>query len=111
MSLFDDPPMPAWAREEHERHKRAMARRDGATFEHAADGKSFGAQHQAVFELMRDGKWRTLFEIEEALEFPQASISARLRDFRKPRFGAHEVSCRRRAGGTFEYSLTERTEG
>jgi hypothetical protein len=59
---------------------------------------------------MNDGQWRTLAEIEEITEDPQASISARLRDLRKERFGEHEVARRRRGSGQrglFEYRIEQ----
>jgi hypothetical protein len=37
--------------------------------------------------------------------FPEASISARLRDFRKEQFGKHVVERRRRSQGQWEYRL------
>lgn len=83
-------------------------KRDGATYDHHKDGKRLGGQHRIVFELMRDGRWRTLAEIEDATGHPQASVSARLRDFRKPRFGGRQVNRRRRTEGSFEYQLQER---
>lgn len=57
--------------------------RDGETFDEARDGKRLNAQAVHVFRLMRDGKWRTLAEIADATGHPEASVSARLRDFRK----------------------------
>jgi len=57
---------------------------------------------------MRDGEWRTLGEISEATGHPEASVSARLRDFRKPRFGGHTVNRRRGkwvGGSWWEYQL------
>jgi hypothetical protein len=81
---------------------------DGNTYEPELDRDRLGKQFRAVFTLMQDARWRTLGEIEAALGFPQASISARLRDFRKQRFGAHEVLRRRRGEavrGLFEYQL------
>lgn len=64
-----------------------------------------GNQAQAVFDLMRDGRWRTLQEIHDATGYPEASCSSRLRDFRKDRFGGHEVERRRRTEGTWEYRV------
>ena len=51
--------------------------------------------------------WLTLAEIEYATGYPQASISARLRDLRKPKFGGWEVRKRRRKPkrGTWEYNV------
>jgi hypothetical protein len=59
---------------------------------------------------MKDGVWRTLSEIEKVLGVghSQAGISARLRDFRKEKFGGHTVERRRRgnaAKGLHEYRL------
>jgi hypothetical protein len=61
-----------------------------------------------VFNLMKDGKFRTLHEIEAATGDPQASISAQLRHLRKDRFGGYQVNKRRRGDpkqGLFEYQL------
>ena len=64
-------------------------------------------QLSAVLDLMRDGRWRTLYEIQKATgEGSEAAISARLRDLRKARFGGYQVNRRRRGdGGTFEYQV------
>lgn len=81
---------------------------DGSTYDAALDGDRLGKQMEAVFKLMADCEWRTLAEIEAATRYPQASISARLRDLRKPRFGGYVVNRRRRGEGKrglFEYSL------
>lgn len=78
---------------------------DGATYEPAKDAIRLGTQLHRVFTLMADGKWRTLAEIQRNCGGSDASVSARLRDFRKPRFGGHKVDRRRRAGGLFEYRL------
>ncbi len=54
------------------------------------------------------GWWWTLREISQHTGDPEASISARLRDLRKARFGAHTVNRRRRGDptkGVFEYQL------
>ena len=44
-----------------------------------------------VFELMKDGRARTLAEIADRTRHPEASVSARLRDLRKGQFGTHSV--------------------
>ena len=65
-----------------------------------ADQAPMGRQLEAVLSLMRDGRWRTLREICDAIDNigdPQ-SISARLRDLRKERFGSWTVDRRIRAG-------------
>ncbi len=81
---------------------------DGRTYEAPKDKVRLNKQGLRVFLAMQDARWRTLGEIEAITGDPQASISARLRDFRKDRFGAHTLDRRRRgygAKGLFEYRL------
>ena len=82
---------------------------DGVTYDKTQDLKRLGGQLQAVFGYMALAEWKTLREIEDDLGYPQSSISARLRDFRKDKFGGHIVERRRRgegAKGLFEYRVT-----
>lgn len=48
-------------------------------------------QITAVYNLMRDHKWRTLEDISDTLQQPIQSVSARLRDLRKAKFGGYVV--------------------
>lgn len=72
---------------------------DGATYT-LADRPRLAAQYIRVWHLMRDGKWRTLDEISAATGAPEASVSARLRDMRKPRFGENTIERRHIARGS-----------
>ncbi len=76
-----------------------------------ADTSRLAKQLVQVRVLMADGNWRALFEISELLGYPEASISARIRDLRKARFGSHTVESRRRSQGLHEYRLILNTEG
>jgi hypothetical protein len=80
---------------------------DGETFDPALDGPRLTKQIARIFNLMADGRWRTLQEISEITGAPTPSVSTRLRDFRKDRFGGFTVEKRRRTadGGTYEYRL------
>lgn len=78
---------------------------DGTTYNHARDGKRLSYQLDAVRDLMSDGLWRTLWDIAEETDFPEASISARLRDLRKHKFGGHRVDRRYTGGGLWEYRV------
>lgn len=82
---------------------------DGETYDPPKDQKRLSKQLDVVRNVMMDGRWRSLSEIAAITHFPEASISARLRDLRKPRFGSWQMSSRRRAGGcaTWEYRLQE----
>ena len=83
-----------------------IGHRGGATFNAARDGERLDNQHAEVWELMRDGEWRCLRDISLLTGHPEASISARLRDFRKDRYGAHVVDRRHVQGGLWEYRVT-----
>lgn len=80
---------------------------DGETYDPERDHDRLGMQLRAVCEFMLDGRWRTLGEISLALRrYPEASISARLRDLRKPRFGGWTVERRYAGGGIWEYRVS-----
>ena len=81
---------------------------NGSDYVPELDQKRLTGQIKRVYELMRDGKFRTLGEIEQRTNDPQASISAQLRHLRKKRFGGFTVNKRRRGdreNGLFEYQL------
>lgn len=78
---------------------------DGLTYSPALDSARLTSQLDRVRYLMLDGNWRTLDQIKERAGGTDASVSARLRDLRKPRFGGFTVERRRVSGGLFEYRL------
>jgi hypothetical protein len=86
-----------------------LAEFDGETYEPEHDKGRLGAQLDSVRRLMADAAWRTLDEISAAVGAPPASVSARLRDLRKEKFGGHVVERQARGGraaGLFEYRVT-----
>lgn len=78
---------------------------DGETYERPLDHTRLTGQLARVLYVMRDGKWRSLHEIGFLSGDGDASVSARLRDLRKEKFGAYTVYRRRRTQGLFEYRL------
>lgn len=81
---------------------------DGAAFDRRFDQDRLAGQIRRVFDAMRDGRYRTLPEIEAITGDGQASVSAQLRNLRKERFGGHTVDKRSRGDrsrGLFEYQL------
>jgi hypothetical protein len=80
---------------------------DGHTFEPDRDGIRLSGQMRRIYNLMSDRQWRTLHEIADATSCLETAASARLRDFRKARFGGHAVELRRVPGrpGVFQYRL------
>jgi len=83
----------------------AVVHFDGATFDPTRDARRLAAQHARVFEYLRYGGWHTLEAISKATGAPEASVSARLRDLRKPRFGGHTIEREYVARGLFRYRL------
>lgn len=67
----------------------------GSTYQPELDFDRLSSQLQRVEHLMADGKWRSLREIATAVGGSEASISARLRDLRKPQFGCRRVNHKR----------------
>lgn len=78
---------------------------DGETYVEERDQARLAAQIHRVFQCMKDGRWRSLQDISTITADPLQSISARLRDLRKERFGAHRVERRYKDAGLFEYRL------
>lgn len=82
---------------------------DGETFDGPQDGARLRTQLERVRALMADGRPRTLRQIAGAVGGSEASVSARLRDLRKPRHGAWLVTRARLSGGLWAYAVTRPT--
>lgn len=88
----------------------------GATYIPSLDSERLSNLYGRVWRLMLDGCWRTLAEIKAAVGGSEGGIGARLRDFRKPNNGLHDVLRRRRGGvagaksGVWEYKLIPNPE-
>jgi hypothetical protein len=78
---------------------------DGSTYEPGRDHLRLKGQLGRVFDLMRDGKSRTIPDIADAIGGSEAAVSARLRDFRKEKYGAHQVERTSLGHGLFTYRL------
>ena len=78
---------------------------DGATYDPERDRERLKTQLFNVWRLMRDGRWRTLEQISVRVGCPEASVSARLRDFRKKKFGGHTVEREYVRRGLFKYRV------
>lgn len=84
--------------------------RDGYTYSRDLDYDRLNGQAHRVWNVMRDGDWYTLARIAAITGDPEASISARIRDFSKPKFGGVPHERRRvehdgKRSGQFEYRL------
>jgi hypothetical protein len=81
---------------------------NGPEYSREEDDERLSGQIKRVYDLMVDGRWRTLQEISDSTGDPHASISAQLRHLRKKRFGSFTVDKRargERSHGLFEYRL------
>lgn len=78
---------------------------DGRTYVRGRDQDRLSRQLVAVRAILSDYEWHTLGDLAERTGEPEASISARIRDLRKPRFGGHTVDRRHVANGLWEYRL------
>ena len=84
---------------------------DGITYDPEQDKERLWTALTAVRHLLGDGKWHTLQLItrqlagDYRLAVSEAGASARFRDLRKPKFGAHVMESRRVAGGLWEYRM------
>lgn len=79
---------------------------DGATLS-SDDHARLGKQLARVMEVIRDGVARTPEQLEAATGYRWASISARLRDLRKPCFGARQVEREAIGGRQFTYRFVK----
>ncbi len=81
---------------------------DGSNYQAEFDFTRLTGQIKRIRDLMLDGRWRTLSQIELVTGDPAASISAQLRNLRKERFGGYSVEKRTvgsRTNGLFEYRV------
>ena len=83
---------------------------DGSDYDPQRDNKRLGNQLTKIFELMKDGVYRSLNEIAAITGEPEASISAQLRHLRKKRFGSHDVNKRHEGNGFYKYQLIVKWE-
>lgn len=77
----------------------------GFTYDPKLDYLRLNNQRTRVFRVMVDKNWHTLADIASATGDPESSISARIRDLRKPEFGSLTVDERRRTKSQWEYRL------
>jgi hypothetical protein len=68
---------------------------DGETYDHSRDYPRLNYQLHRVFRAMRDGQWYTLKQLATLSWSPEASVSARIRDLRKEKFGGFTIQTRR----------------
>lgn len=78
---------------------------DGNTYDRKQDSKRLSSLLKRVRLIMLQGNWRTLKELKDETGGTESSVSARIRDLRKEKFGGHEIERKRIVGGLYAYRL------
>ena len=86
------------------------ARFDGADYDHIRDYTRLEGQIFDIYLSIKDERWYTLAQIERGTGHPQASISAQLRNLRKPRFGGFVIKREHVKGGLYRYRIDLQAE-
>ena len=81
---------------------------DGDSYNLDRDGARLSRQLDRVRTLMADSQWRTLSQIADEVYASEASVSARLRDLRKPRFGSATVERQYVRRGLWRYRVLKK---
>lgn len=82
---------------------------NGATYNPMLDGNRLESQLERVIAAVSDGEWHDLGSLVNQCGGTHASISARLRDLRKVKFGGHTVESKRFGdpkSGLWKYRVT-----
>lgn len=83
---------------------------DGETYSRELDQERLSGQLLDVYLELLPGRLVTLAEVSKATGHPEASVSARIRDLRKERFGKHDIRRSRVDGaGLHVYQLVRRS--
>lgn len=84
---------------------------DGRTIGADPDApRRLGRQLAAVSEAMADGGWWTVAALKERCGGSDSSVTARIRDLRKDRFGGWNVEREHRGNGVWVYRLNGKRE-
>lgn len=78
---------------------------DGKTYDPKRDQIRLKGQMLRVYTQLKDGQWHTLRELSDKTGDPEASVSARIRDLRKERFGSHVIEHDRVDKGLWRYRM------
>lgn len=78
---------------------------DGHTYSPDRDHHRLARQMREVSDILSDFEWHTLSDISSRTGHPEASVSARIRDLRKPKFGSHTIEREYVSRGLFRYRM------
>lgn len=78
---------------------------DGETYEPERDEPRLLTQLERVARCLGEGGWWSLWHLRTVSKGSEAGVSARLRDFRKERFGGFVIERKRTEGGGYLYRV------
>ena len=78
---------------------------DGVTYDPKLDYTRLTTQLGKVYNLLNTGRWYTLRQLADLVKAPEASVSARIRDLRKLKFGEHNIEHDRLSNGVWRYPM------
>src|SRR6187431_3341804 len=78
---------------------------DGADIVPERDSPRLTTQLETIRQKMMNGQWWTVAELEYETGHPATSISAQIRNLRKPRMGGWTVERRHVGDGLYEFRL------
>jgi hypothetical protein len=78
---------------------------DGATYDHKRDYVRLSGALSRVYGALTTGHWHTLKSLAALAHCSEAAASARIRDLRKPKFGAFLIERRYIGNGLHEYRM------
>jgi hypothetical protein len=77
----------------------------GATYDEKRDGDRLKKQLAAVRSIMLRNGWVTLKDLAAQVQAPESSVSARIRDLRKPQFGGYTIERQYVSKGLWKYRI------
>lgn len=80
-------------------------KQDRAAYDPEADKDRRRKQLGRVYSVLRDGLWHGLPELTERAGGLATSVSARIRDLRKPKFGGREIQARCFGRNVWKYRM------
>lgn len=78
---------------------------DGSDIDQNRDGRRLATQYDIIFNIMKDGVWRSVRQLRKMTGFPENSIQSQMRHSRKKRNGSHTVNKKYKTKGLFIYQL------
>lgn len=80
---------------------------DGSDYVHERDSIRLSTQLEKIKSYISDGEWYSLDNISAATNSPHSSVSAQLRNMRKPRFGGCIIEKQYMGNGLYHYRLNK----